>query len=147
MECKFKSQEMPGGCHSDRPRFCRGLGRLLPSHSPRFSAGTFLEAKMERMLTWMLAPAVHGIPVIAGLLWFQQQQQQQQQGTNNHCGPVLFLCFYLILQTKTVAPCVVLPPPLEQPICNAFSLFLPISTNKDSGPVCCSDPPPPEEWH
>ena len=25
------------------------------------------EAKMERMLTWMLAPAVHGIPVIAGL--------------------------------------------------------------------------------
>ena len=71
------------------------------------------------------------------------QQQQQQQGTNNHCGPVLLLCFYPILQTKTVAPCVVLPPPLlKQPICNPFSLFLLISTNKDCGPVCCSDPPP-----
>ena len=45
-----------------------------------------------------------------------QQQPQQQQGTNNHWGPVLLLCFYLILQTKTGAPCVVLTPRrLEQP--------------------------------
>ena len=35
------------------------------------------------------------------------------------------------------------PPPLEQPICNPFSLFLLISTNKGCGPVCCFDPPPP----
>ena len=45
----------------------------------------------------------------------QRQQQQQQQGTKNHCGPVLLLCFYPILQTKTVAPSVVLTPPLQQP--------------------------------
>ena len=71
-----------------------------------------------------------------------QQQQQQQQGTNNHWDPVLLLCFYLILQTKTVAPCVVLPPPLQQPICNPWSLFLLNCTNNGWGPVCCSDPPP-----
>ena len=49
---------------------------------------------------------------------------------NNHCANSL-LCFFLIVETYTGAPLVVLPPPLPN---NP-------STNLDCGPVGCCTPP------
>ena len=73
-----------------------------------------------------------------------RQQQQQQEGTNNHCGPVLLFCFYPIVQTKTVAPCVVLPPPPwnNQSAIPFLCFFLFLQTKTVTPSVVLTPPPP-----
>ena len=125
--------------------------------------------------SWFLLQGNSGVPF--QVLLPQQQCRRQQrhlralmndehQKKNDHHGnscnstnnnnnkeqtitgaPSLFFVSTLFYKQRLGPRVLFCPPPLQQPICKTVSLFLLVSTNKDWGPVCCSDPPPPSNNH
>ena len=63
-----------------------------------------MSCELKNMMTAKATTAVAALAMAAAAAAIAPGVVVVVVGTNNHCGPVLLLCFYLILQTKTVAP-------------------------------------------